>query len=314
MASSSRPHTIPELIYISPTSSTPAQEPTGAANISIREYIYFLPHPLPPKTPIPYTPGLPSINPLELSSTPLEPTSTLVLTTPRKAFVDLRYLKPTSPSESALPNHGEAHRLDWGFAGVSHSTPAKPAHDTDTAFNHASWTHWLDSRVPINEPIPPDHGDMYDLGEGLFLEHGHAWHPHLGRVAGHEELWRDVEPQATHNEEGGKVCVLLRCHDEGERVRGVVVRVGRFCQGILQRGAECTTERWEFDAGRVPDEESTVDGLECVRQDNGWKRTARTGDAFVPCTATFRTEIVQLGGRVRYGGLEWVVEEAWVWK
>lgn len=147
---------------------------------------------------------------------------------------------------------------------------------------------------------------MYDLGNGLFLEHGHAWHPHLGRVAGHEELWRDVPIKSSGEgaEAGrGKVCVVLRCEDGEKGVRGVVVRVGAFCQGIVQYGGATTTERWEF---------GTEDERD-VEDEKKWKRTARTGDAFLPCAVAFRDEVVRMGGRVRYGGLEWVVEEVWVW-
>lgn len=308
MASPAHPHTSPELIYTAPPSSTQATSPTGTANISVRSYIYFLPHPLPKKTPVPYTPGLPATNPLNLPPTPFEPTNTLVLTSPGKTFVDLRYLKPVEAGESALPNAGETARLEWGFAGTSESTRVAQAHPKFGAYGHSVWTHWVDSRVRIGEEIPGDEGDMYEVGEGLCLEHGHAFHPHLGRVAGHEELWRDVPVASTSasekmDEEGRKVCVLLRCEDKEQGVRGVLIRVGRYCQGILQQGEATTTERWEFDA------EDKLD----VQDEKKWKRTARTGDALLPCAVTFRTEIVQLSGRVRYGGLEWVVEEVWSW-
>lgn len=145
---------------------------------------------------------------------------------------------------------------------------------------------------------------MYDLGEGLTLEHGHAFHPHLGAVSGHEELWRDVDPVSTSGK-GTKVCVVLRCVDEERGVRGVVVRVGRFCQGIVQVGMEVTTEKWEWE-GRA----GGAEGQEEMR----WKRTARTGDGFLPCAVVFRPERVVLGGKVVYKGCEWSVEEVWEWE
>ena len=163
--------------------------------------------------------------------------------------------------------------------------------------------HWLDSRVAVGNAIPVDEGDMYDLGEGMFLEHGSAFHPHLGRVAGHEELWRDVDPLST-NAGKSNVCIVLRCQDDGRGVRGVVVRVGQFCQGVLQIGTDVTTERWEFDFHDDADAEER--GV--------WKRTARTGNLFLPCAVTFKPEVMQLGGRVQHGDFEWVVEECWEWK
>ena len=304
MSTSTHPNPDPELTYTPPASTSSPPSPTGSANISVREYIYFLPHPLPRGTPVPYTPGLPSTNPLNLPPHPFEPTSTLVLTSPGKTFVDLRYLQPTKQNETTLPNAGETERLEWGFAGSSSSSPAPASpHETYGVFAHSTWVHWIDSRVSVGHTIPDDEGDMYDLGEGLFLEHGHAFHPHLGRVAGHEELWRDIEPRCT-NAVGSLVCIVLRCRDDRQGVRGVVVRLGQYCQGIVQVGGDVTTERWEFGG----------EGKAGVEERERWKRTARTGNLFLPCAVTFRSEAVQLGGRVRYGEFDWVVEECWEWK
>lgn len=333
-----------EPLYTPPTSTSstsPPPSPPSTANISLRKYIYFLPHPLPPHTPVPYTTGLPDINPLDLPPTPFEPTSTLVLTSPGKTFVDLRYLLPVSgpgsSQEQDTPNREatsapssptirvsapsnttprapkqEHTALDWGFTGASYSTPSHSPHPIYGAFSHSTWAHWLDSRVPAGEPIPSDAGDMYDIGGGLFLEHGHAFHPHLGRVASHEEAWEDVEavstvarPDLAQEGRGRKVCVVLRAQDDVRGVRGVVVRVGQFCQGIVRVGGDITTERWEADL-----EEDVADGQEERR----WKRTGRTGSGFPPCSVTFRPEIVGLGGTVAYDGVEWVVEEVWEWE
>mgnify|MGYP004510062419 CR=1 FL=1 len=144
---------------------------------------------------------------------------------------------------------------------------------------------------------------MYRLGDGLFLEHGFAFHPHLGRVAGHEEGWRDVDARST-SPSGSKISVLLRCRDDERGVRGVVVRVGQFCQGIVMVADEVATERWEFQ----------IDGDKELLEEKRWNRTARTGDFFLPCAVTFRPEVLGLGGSVRCRGFEWVVEEVWEWK
>lgn len=78
----------------------------GNASVSRRAYFYALPYPLPPSTPVPYSLGLPSRNPLNLPETPLEPTHTLVLTSARKQFVDIRVFKPILPEHPELPNAG----------------------------------------------------------------------------------------------------------------------------------------------------------------------------------------------------------------
>ena len=297
--------TDPEPTYTAPSTTPTAPTLTGTPNISLREYIYYLPHPLPPGTPVPYTPGLPSQNPLSLPPHPFEPTSTLVLTSPSLSFVDLRYLNPLTVSQPPAPNPGDLGRLDWGFAGESHTrrAPASP-HATLGAFNRSSWTHWVDSRVRVGHVMAADEGDMYSLGDGRFLEVGFAFHPHLGRVAGHEELWRDVDVLSTEGS-GRKRCVVLRCKDAARGVRGVVVRVGQFCQGILMVGGEVTTERWE---GEV-----FTEGVGEKEEKAKWKRTARSGLGWLPCSVTWRNEKVVLGGKVVFKGFEWVVEEVWEW-
>jgi hypothetical protein len=91
------------------TKAASAQPNPRSANISIRNYIYFLPYPLPQGTPIPYTLGLPNTNPLNLPPHGFEPTHTLVLTSPGKTFVDIRifrylltYLNFSTPKKPLL--------------------------------------------------------------------------------------------------------------------------------------------------------------------------------------------------------------------
>lgn len=269
----------------------------GTPNISVRVYIYFLPYPLPPDTPVPYSIHLPDKNPLNLPSHQFEPTSTLVLASPKRTFVDIRLYKPfRKDSPSALPNQGEPHRLEWAFAGHSTSIPL-PDRDDYEDLSHSTWTHWVDSRFPVaSTDIPVDEGDMYPITTDLTLEHGHAFHPALNAVKSHEEMWRDVDAISTSS--GSKVCIVLRVHDDAAGVRGVVIRVGQFCQGIVIKGQEVTVERWEWKDG----------------EDKGWKRTARVGDLWVPCKAACREEVMAVGGKVRYGEYEWMVEEVWGWE
>ncbi|KAJ4993975.1 hypothetical protein SVAN01_00452 [Stagonosporopsis vannaccii] len=334
--------------------TTPPADP----NISIRTFIYFLPHPLPPATPVPYTPGLPHRNPLNLPAHAFEPTSTVVVTSPGKTFVDLRYLKPRDPASASAAPAGAAgggggggegvDALEWGFSGSSASVRAPHPHPTYGDYTLNTWTHWVDSRVSVGEDMAPDEGAMYAVGgQAGYVEHGFAFHPQLGRVAGHEEGWVDVEPRGTRwgwsrggsedesgrakgeegarQDEGEKVCIVLRCHDDERRVRGVVVRVGQYVQGIVMVGGRVATERWEFDfqgeprpgVQDVPAQQNSQAGDEEGKGMNasaGWKRTARTGEWFLPCAVTWQTERVQLGGRVRYGEFEWAVEEVWVWE
>jgi len=92
---------------------------------------------------VPYTPGLPDRNPLDYPAQPFEPTSTLVLTSPAKTFVDVRVLKPVGKGEdgSELPNEGgPRERLEWAFAGLSGSVVVE---DPFTVSDHVHRCFWL---------------------------------------------------------------------------------------------------------------------------------------------------------------------------
>ncbi|KAF1920750.1 hypothetical protein BDU57DRAFT_509188 [Ampelomyces quisqualis] len=301
-------------LALQPTTTAPAVTSGAAlpavdprvANISVREYIYFLPHPLPPGTQIPYSIFLPGHNPQKFPVTTLfEPTRTTVLTSPRSTFIDLRFLKPTTLGQ---PTSG--CNLEWGFAGSSQAT------QLGGGKSHSVWTHWVDSRVAIGGQVPVDEGDMYPINDALTLEHGHAFHPALRRVSGHEEMWRDIPvtitsptpfttasakkaaakstthvPLARH-----KICMVLR--HSSNISRGLIIRLGQFIQGILVKENEVTAERWEW----------TVTG--------GWKRTERVGQHFVPCGVAMDREgekELGVGGKVTYKDWVWVVEESWRW-
>jgi hypothetical protein len=304
----------------------PTLQDPSSANISKREYIYFLPYPLPPNTDIPYSIHLPHKNPLNLPSHQFEPTSTLVLTSPNHTFVDIRIYKSfknlDSTDSSPLPsaqslNRGNPQHLDWAFSGTSSSVPiilppSGPHHgkskkrleeETWENVTHSTWTHWIDSRHPVgSKDIPVDEGDMYPIAPGLTLEVGHGFHPALNAVKTHEEMWRDDDVRST-NQEGSKICVVMRCQADAARVRGVVVRLGQYCQGIMMAGEKTTVERWEW-----KDEHAGKGEVE------KWKREIRVGDGFVPCGVAFEPEVLGVGAVVKFHDFEWTVEECWEWK
>jgi hypothetical protein len=290
--------------------------PATFASISIREYIYLLPYPLPQNTPIPYTPNLPSTNPLNLPTTLFEPTSTLVLTSPRKTFVDLRFFKPRDAGESELPNRGdERDRLEWGFAGSSASKPIADPHGAWEGTTYSRWTQFVDSRFPVgSDDIPIDEGIMYPIDAERTLEFGHMYHPSVKEVRSHEEMWFDPAVTST-SRDGKKRCVVLRCCDDVGGVRGVVVRLGKWCQGVVKVGnGGVTCERWEWEGTGGISQDGGADKGDDGEEADQWKRVARIGELMVPCGVAFRHEVLQMGGRIKYGEYEWVVEEVWEWE
>ncbi|KAF2262462.1 hypothetical protein CC78DRAFT_534790 [Lojkania enalia] len=330
---------------MSTTLPTLTSNPSNAS-ISVRKYIYHLPYPLPLGTPIPYTPNLPTYNPLNLDPNASEPTHTLVLTTPASTFVDLRILKRTSGFDTEAPNNGKPGRLEWGFAGVSRSVAVldagQPMRNRDDSgqdgerassnaptsistytctrlgngngngngikngtwipeIRHSIWTHTVDSRHPLNSPfMPPDEGDMYPLPNNpdLTLEFGTAFNPLTNMHMNYEEMWQDVKIDVC-GPERLKYAVCLKLEQPTTNTRGVVVRVGQFVQGIVKNGEQTTVERWEF----------TGEG-----EGEGWKRIVNIGMSFVPCVVTFRPTELEIGGKVRYQGSEWVVDELVGWE
>ena len=118
-----------------------------------------------------------------------------------------------------------------------------------------------------------------------------------GKTQAYEELWTDLDITST-DASTAKVCVVLRLDATAQGVRGVVVRSGGWCQGVLVKGSDVTVERWEFVGSG---------------QKGEWKRRVRIGGAFLPCAVGFQTENVRIGGLVKYFDYEWRVEEVVEW-
>lgn len=210
-----------------------------------------------------------------------EPTSTLVLTAPNKQFVDLRLIKPSSPSAPYT-------QLDWGIGGRSVGTPG-----------HGEWIHDIDSRT---EEPEPDAGDSFPHPTlpDVSLERGKMRHPESGEIRDYEEAWKhiDILPNLTGElHEGKRVSVFLEMDEVGEggtRRRGMISRVGQCCQGIVRDGQEVSVQRW-----------MRADG-------EGWKKVAQIGDAIMACDATWKSELKD-GEQVHRDGSTWIVKAVKVW-
>lgn len=180
-----------------------------------------------------------------------EPTTTLVLTTPARTFVDLRYFlsNPQSdtrvhpPLDLTIPAHDLALRkphlengcasLDWGFSGVSTRSTLSDGNA------HASFMHEIDSRTPDAASVT-DEGvctPQTDGGVAWELERG-SMPDDEGVVRAYEEGWRDVPVD-------GDVVVCLK----GVSAEACVVRVGGWVQGICRRGGGVGTVRWVLGEG-----------------------------------------------------------------
>lgn len=165
---------------------------------------------------------------------------------------------------------------------------------------HSRWEHWIDSRTTEPENAA-DEGDMYEQPDGLTLEKGRMVNPATGTETDYEELWRDVEPvtvppvgaAAEGEAQKGVECVVLKHENETSGARGMVVWLGRFCQGISRVGEEVAAERWEWKEGE------------------GWRRTVRIGDRALPCEVLLMTgAALSVGTHVVHEEVVWDVLES----
>lgn len=166
-------------------------------------------------------------------------------------------------------------------------------------FSHSVWHHWIDSKSD-NPPI--DEGDLWPQPNGDVLERGTQLDPVTGVEGKYEELWGDVQVRVVEGDGEQRVSLVLKVDDRDHDARGLVVRVGQYCQGILQVGDKFTVERWEWMS--LADEP----GLQ-----GRWGCKVRIGDGSLPCDQVMNLEGFYDGAIVQSGGLEWRVIEDYRW-
>lgn len=257
-----------------------------------------------------------------------EPTSTIVLISSQRRFVDIRMITPldqtqqqeqhqhsnqvSNPATSSTPPQNLSS-LDWAFAGTS--TSSTSAHNRV----HTQWHHWVDSTTLTPEEVV-DKGEMMpeDPASGISLEKGEMVKPETGRMTEYLEGWADVEPRAVlragegevegflremqgrgvfvdgRKEVGesaggdvGRLSIVLRHENLSRNSRGMVVRVGHICQGVLRIGEDFALERWTW----------VNEG-----QHAGWRRDYKLGTLPMPCNVlNVLGETMGSDSKVRYG-------------
>ncbi|KAI0969255.1 hypothetical protein F4678DRAFT_439870 [Xylaria arbuscula] len=181
-----------------------------------------------------------------------EPTYTAVLTSPERRFVDIRIVKEPITGELGTT-------IDWAFAGFSSS-------ETRDGVRHCTWRHVVDSRTRTPEEVV-DEGDVFPLDNGRTLETGRMVNPATGQLTNYEEVWDDLDVEAIPEESAQQpraYCVVLELEDEEREERGMVVYLGRHCQGVVRVGPRFAAEMWTWDTAA------------------GWQRKFRVGDLSIP--------------------------------
>ena len=121
---------------------------------------------------------------------------------------------------------------------------------------------------------------MFLQEDGSVLEKGAMTNPATGEVEDYEELWEDLEAEPA-GLSGARRSIVLR-REEG-RLRGMVARLGTWCQGILKDDeGRLTVERWQWLNGDVqqPAEQSVQ-----LDEAGVWKCIFRVGSGKLPCQA-----------------------------
>ena len=208
--------------------------------------------------------------------------------------------------EDKLPNL--LLSLEWAFAGTSTTS-----HGSDRSMSHTVWVHWVDSK---SENPAPDKGDMYLQPDGDVLERGSMTDPHTGHKCDYEELWHDLEISKVGTEKD-RVCVVLQADSVSLQAKGMVIRIGEWCQGIIKIGNELTVERWQWlSQARNPVEGDFGTAEDDVPKDpekNQWERLVRLGTGTLPCTITFQSDLLFNKGLIKVADLEWEVVEHYRW-
>ncbi|CAF9932579.1 hypothetical protein IMSHALPRED_008927 [Imshaugia aleurites] len=207
---------------------------------------------------------------------PEESTSTIVLTSKDSYFVDVRILRKKLEEEKSQ-DINTASCLEWAFAGKSHSTFSK---DSSMQLSRTVWDHWIDSRT--NNP-DSDEGDMWVQPNGNILEKGKNCDPVTGEETEYEELWHDLQVEA-FGKKNNRQSLVMRADEPARNIKGMAIKIGGWCEGILKVEDELTIERWEW---KPTDSASNVDSTEAGREGkrtgNGWTRTFKIGRGTLPC-------------------------------
>jgi hypothetical protein len=199
-----------------------------------------------------------------------EPTSTVVLTSPERRFVDIRILKHWDNQSSTS--------LDWAFAGIS-STEIREG------VSHSTWRHVVDSRTCTPEDVV-DEGDIFPQDEGRTLETGRMLNPATGKLTEYEEIWSDLDVQEDIEDQTAQQkrvrCLALELRDDVRQQRGMVVCLGGYYQGVIRIGDEFASERWRWEDGK-------------------WQRKFSVGDISIPSPELLYSITLSRGDEVRSG-------------
>ncbi|GFZ48288.1 hypothetical protein JCM24511_06036 [Saitozyma sp. JCM 24511] len=246
----------------------------------------------------PSTPGIASRKGIAWgTSPPSEDSSVLVLTTPGRHYVDVRFALSGPATEGVF----------WAFAGtvkytaqVSPSSTSAPGSASSASGSESEsglspgwsramvgeWSHPIDS---MGNYDGIDRADIFNLDNGDQVEFGTLENPDTGKVELFKEYWSRPD-----NADELYPCVYARIEGEGE-TKGMVIRVGNLAQGIVQSQGKVRVVRWRKSAGAG----------------EGWEEDARSDEGAagrIPIAWICEGER-RVGERTQSDEISWVVDE-----
>ena len=243
---------------------------------------------------------------------PEEPTSTIVLTSKDSHFVDIRILYHEYEQEKSK-EHNTLKCVDWAFAGRSRITKQGSNENGSIEPSHTVWDHWIDSKG--NDPAI-DEGDLWPQANGEVLERGKQKHPTTGIETEYEELWGDLEVDAIGKKEN-RSSIVLKAEDLDKDARGMVVKVGGWCQGVLKIGDKMTIERWRRRATDQPSKHTlSPRSNPNPKTYNDWERVFAVGAEAIPCSDVCERTRGKFGLHTVFKSdneIEWKIIEEYYW-
>lgn len=252
-----------------------------------------------------------------------EITSTLLITSKSGHYISLGIYATDCSGRPSLCNGIFAQAsLHWAHAGqvTELQTQECGIGKSCTKKAHSCLLkHLIDSDARHGECPIVDRLLMYDRVDGTILTRRRCEDPITLFEYKHQEVWRPLQTARTCTPEGSSETVqdIVLVLDQPElQARGMIIRVGHYCQGMIMVQGVLTVERWQFMLGHFPSIRSLEAQREGILGDYSlpnertkpmWCRTARMGWEFIPSVATFDARKVRAGDEYKYGKLVWKV-------
>ncbi|KAF2653195.1 hypothetical protein K491DRAFT_780483 [Lophiostoma macrostomum CBS 122681] len=214
---------------------------------------------------------------------PFENSSVIALTAPSGKYVDIRF-RLAHKEESSVKKESE-HFAGYATAGTATailpigSTTCEPYECTV----HVKWEHPIDSSASF----ATDGADMYLLANGDTMEVG------VMEIDSKIRMFKEYWTTPKHCESSDYVVVETPASKDDE-TKGMAIRMGNYCQGVLQTATDFWVERWEL---------NNCDWTKDARSNTG------QGDDILPCKWMVQ-DMRKVGDKTAIDAYTWEVIEA----